>query len=224
MAKRSISILRGLILSAAILIAKAQGAPSEGAAPAQAATALRKAVAFHREAKDLALKFSVKAYNAALDKNEEYEGKLLLKGADAFRLEIPGGTYVSDGKTFWEYHPRNRQAIRKDAADRAGTPAPGEVLLRFLDSDPISEAMVREDGKEWIALSLDPSRAMKNLDSLAVLLDKSTYALHRVSSRDVSGNEAVYTVSSIKRNAGVKDREFAFKPPKGVEVVDMAGE
>lgn len=191
------------------------------AVPKEAGAALRKAVAYHREAQDLSLKFSASVYNAALDKRDEYQGRLLLKGADEFRLEIPGGTYVSDGKDYWEYHPQTKQAIRRAAADREVAPAPGEVLLRFLDSDPLSETAVREGGKEWIGLRLDPSRAMKNLDSLAVLLDKSTYALHRVSSRDVSGNEAVYTVLSVKRNAGLADKEFAFAPPKGAEVVDM---
>ena len=37
----------------------------------------------------------------------------------------------------------------------------------------------------------------------------------------VSGNEARYTVVSIKRNGGLKDKEFSFAPPKGTEIVDM---
>jgi outer membrane lipoprotein-sorting protein len=247
MAEHAESILRGISVAFAILIANsatgiayaadpagpAAAAPSPAAAAPsptaaapspEAVAALRKAIAYHREARDLALKFSASVYNAALDKRDEYTGRLLLKGADKFRLEIPGGVYVSDGKTYWEYHAKTKQAIRRDAADREGAPSPGEVLLRFLDSDPLSAAPVREDGKEWIGLRLDPARAMKNLDSLAVLLDKSSYALHQVSSRDVSGNEARYTVVSVKRNSGLKDGEFAFEPPKGAEVVDMRGE
>jgi outer membrane lipoprotein carrier protein len=100
-------------------------------------------------------------------------------------------------------------------------PLPGEVLLRFLDSKPLSVKPAVDGGKEFLEMSLDPARAMKNLDSLAVLLDKSDYSVHRISSRDVSGNEAEYTVTSIKRNAGIKDKEFAFAIPKGAEVVDM---
>lgn len=191
------------------------------AVPAEARAALAKAVAFHREAKDLALKFKAKVYNAALDKEDEYQGRLLLKGADKFRLEIPGGTYVSDGQSFWEYHAQNKQAVRKQASDMEGRPLPGDVLLRFLDSDPLSLARAMDGGKEYLEMRLDPSRAMKNLDSLAVQLDKGDYSLHRVTSRDVSGNEARYTVVSIKRNAGLKDKEFSFAAPKGTEIVDM---
>lgn len=207
--------------------APASHAPAEAAATAdsaaakEAVAALRKAIAFHREAKDLSLKFSAQVYNAALDKHDAYQGRFMLKGADKFRLEIPGGTFVSDGTTYWEYHAQTKQAIRKAASEGEGAIAPGAVLLRFLDSDPLSAATVREDGKEWIELRLDPSRAMKNLDSLTVLLDKGSYALHRISSRDVSGDEARYTVVSIKRDSGLKDKEFAFEPPKGAEVVDM---
>lgn len=245
MADSAISMLRAVplrpilfLIGVAIAIASAGSAPAAAAAPApqakpqaapgdsspanaEARAALRKAIVFHREAKDLALKFEAKVYNAALDKEDVYRGKLLLKGADKFRLEIPGGTYVSDGKDFWEYHPQNKQAVRKAAGERDGQPLPADVLLRFLDSDPLSAATVHEGGKAWLELRLDPSRAMKNLDSLSVLLDKGTAAVHRISSRDVSGNEARYTVVSIKRNSGLKDSEFAFTPPKGAETVDM---
>jgi outer membrane lipoprotein-sorting protein len=191
---------------------------------ADAGAALRKAVTFHREAKDLSLKFDASVYNAALDKQDEYQGRLLLKGSAKFRLEIPGGTYVSDGETFWEYHAQNRQVVVKAAKDMEDKPLPGDVLLRFLDSDPLSLAKAKDGGKEYLEMRLDPARAMKNLDSLAVLLDKADYSVHRISSRDVSGNEAKYTVTSIKRNSGLKDKEFAFALPKGAEVVDMRGE
>jgi outer membrane lipoprotein carrier protein len=191
------------------------------AAAAEAETALRKAIEYHRQAKDLSLKFRATVYNAALDKEDRYQGKLLLKGANKFRLEIPGGTYVSDGTTYWEYHAQTHQVIEKSAKNMEDKPLPGEVLLRFLDSKPLSVKPAVDGGKEFLEMSLDPARAMKNLDSLAVLLDKSDYSVHRISSRDVSGNEAEYTVTSIKRNAGIKDKEFAFAIPKGAEVVDM---
>lgn len=206
---------------AAASTAAAQAAPDGASQSSDARDALRKAVTYHREAKDLSLKFKASIYNAALEKRDRYEGKLLLKGADRFRLEIPGGSYVSDGTTYWEYHPQNGQVIVRRAKDMEDKPLPGEVLLRFLDSDPRSIAKAADDGKVYLELGLDPSRAMKNLDSLSVLLDPRTYSVHRITSRDVSGNEAEYTVTSIRRNAGLKDREFAFKTPKGAEVVDM---
>lgn len=202
--------------------AKPSEQPGGGASAAsEAGEALRKSIAYHREAKDLALKFQASVYNAALDKQDRYQGKLLLKGAARFRLEIPGGVYVCDGESYWEYHAQNHQVILKTAKDMEDKPLPGEVLLRFLDSEPLSIGQAVDGGKEFLRLSLDPSRAMKNLDSLTVLLDKRDYSVHRISSRDVAGNEAEYTVASIKRNGGLKDKEFAFSVPKGVDVVDM---
>ena len=199
------------------------GAP-ESDKDSQAREALRKSVEFHREAKDLTLAFRAEVYNAALDKEDAYQGRLLLKGSDKFRLEIPGASYVSDGSTYWEHHAGTGQVIMRRARDMEEKPLPGDVLLRFLDSDPLSLESVKADGRAYWEMRLDPSRAMKNLDSVAVLLDKKTYSLHRISSRDVSGNEAVYTVSRIRRNAGLKDGEFAFAVPKGAEVVDMRDE
>ncbi|MBW8889440.1 MAG: outer membrane lipoprotein carrier protein LolA, partial [Fibrobacteres bacterium] len=94
----------------------ATAAPADSSAFKEAKAALRKAIAFHREAQDLSLKFTAQVYNAALDKHDAYQGRFLLKGADKFRLEIPGGTFVSDGTTYWEYHAQTKQAIRKAAA------------------------------------------------------------------------------------------------------------
>lgn len=187
----------------------------------EARATLRQAVVFHRQARDIAFKFEAEVYNADLDKRDSYRGRLLLKDSTRFRLEIPGGTYVSDGKAFWEYHPKNNQAVVRDAAEMAGQPLPGEVLLRFLDSEPLSVARVKSGGKEVLELRLDPARAMKSLDSLSVQLDRKDHSLRRIASRDVNGNQSVYTLLSVKRNGGIKDREFAFTPPKGVEVVDM---
>ena len=195
-------------------------APAPQAAAGEAQQALRKAVAFHRLARDMTLRFRAVTYNPDLDKRDSYQGKLVLKDSTRFRLETPGGTYVSDGVTFWEYHPQNRQVVIRSARDAANNP-PGEVLLRFLDSDPLSLEKVKAGGKEYLKLRLDPSRAMKNLDSLAVLLNPSDYSVHTIGSRDASGNETEYTLVSVKRNAGVKDKVFVFQPPKGADVVDM---
>ena len=196
--------------------------PKDGASrTGEAVDVMRKTVAFHRDAKDLALKFKASVYNAALDKQDEYQGKLLLKGSSRFRLEIPGGIYVSDGESYWEYHAQTNQVVLKRAKDMEDKPLPGEVLLRFLDSEPLSLSEAVDGGKAYLEMRLDPSRAMKNLDSLAVLVDRREYSVHRISSRDLSGNLAEYTVTSIKRNGNLKDKEFTFAAPKGAEVVDM---
>lgn len=187
----------------------------------EARAALAKAITFHREASDFSLQFSAKIYNSALDKNEEYQGKLWIKDSLHFRLEIPGGTYVSNGKDYWEYHSQSHQVVIRNAKDLEDKPLPGDVLLRFLDSDPLSLKTSRFAGKEYLELGLDPTRAMKNLDSLVVFLDKKNYSLQVVVSRDVSGNEATYTVDSMKRNRGLKSKEFVFLPPKGCDIVDM---
>lgn len=205
------------------MLAAACFAPAAPAAAAdgEARDALRKSVIFHRQARDIAFKFEAEVHHSDLDKRDTYQGRLLLKDSTRFRLEIPGATYVSDGETFWVYHQKNEQVVVRAASEMAGQPLPGEVLLRFLDSEPLSVARVKAGGKEILELRLDPSRAMKNLDSLSVQLDRKDHSLRRIASRDVNGNESVYTLLSVKRNGGIKDREFVFTPPKGVEVVDM---
>ena len=187
----------------------------------EASEALSRAVAFHREAKDMAVRFRAEVYNTTLDKRDIYQGKLLLKGSSKFRLEIPGGTYVCDGATFWEHHSQTGQVLIRKASDMEDKPLPGEVLLRFLDSAPMSLAKSDSAGKKWLDLRLDPSKAMKNLETLHVRLNGADYSVSRISSRDLSGNESEYDMLSVKRNRGIKDKEFSFSIPKGAEVVDM---
>ncbi len=196
-------------------------APQVSSSATEAQIALRKAIAFQRESKDLAINFSASVYNQTLDKKENYSGKLLLKDSTKFRLEIPGGTYVSDGVHYWEYHVQNHQVILRKASDVKDQPLPADVLLRFLDSKPMSLIKTSLHGKAYLEMRLDPSLAMKNLDSLVVMLDEENFSLYRVSSRDVSGNEAQYTVTGLRKNRGIKDREFVFVSPKGSELVDM---
>lgn len=218
-AKPRLSIL--LIPFLAIALAFQAFARADSGAVGEAREAMRKAIAFHRGAKDLSIRFKAEVYNADLDRSDAYEGRLLLKDSTRFRLEIPGATYVSDGQAFWEYHAKNKQVVVRPAADMEDRPLPGDVLLRFLDSEPLSASSAKEGGKTYLELELEPSRAMKNLDSLSVRLDSKNHSVRRISSRDASGNEAVYTLLSVKRNSGLKDKEFAFDPPKGVETVDM---
>lgn len=214
--------------SAAGAAAKPPAAPAKSSDSAasraggldEARAALRRAVVFHRQAADLSLRFQAEVYNADLDKRDTYKGRLLLKDSTRFRLEVPGGTYVSDGKVFCEYHAKNRQAVIRPAGEMQGD-LPANVLLRFLDADPLSVARVKEGGREYLELVLDPSRAMKSLDSLSVRLDRTDHSLRRVDSRDANGNETRYTLLSVKRNAGLADKEFTFAPPKGTDVVDM---
>lgn len=205
---------------AAAAVKSSDSSASRAGGVDEARAALRRAVVFHRQAADLSLRFQAEVYNADLDKRDTYKGRLLLKDSTRFRLEVPGGTYVSDGKVFCEYHAKNKQAVIRPAGEMQGD-LPANVLLRFLDADPLSVARVKEAGKEYLELVLDPSRVMKSLDSLSVRLDRKDHSLRRVDSRDANGNEARYTLLSVKRNAGVGDKEFTFAPPKGTDVVDM---
>ena len=187
----------------------------------EARRVLQKAAAYHREAKDMSLRFRAEVYNAASDKHESYQGKLLLGDSDRFRLEIPAGIYVSDGSEYWEYHPQNHQALLRNARNLEEGASPGGIFLRFLDADPVSMERVKLEGREYWKLRLNPSVALKNLDSLSVWLNPSDCSVFRIDSRDLSGNETDYTLRSVKRNTGLKDEEFRYAPPKGAEVVDM---
>jgi outer membrane lipoprotein-sorting protein len=54
-----------------------------------------------------------------------YEGKLWMGKEGQFRLEYPGGTLVSDGATFSEYHPKNQQVILRHAGEPGNRLLPG---------------------------------------------------------------------------------------------------
>ncbi len=225
MLKPALSIIGVILaLTAAWVSAAPPAAPLPEFTPAVNSAAdslLQKAVAFHRQAKDLTLAFQAKTYQSALDKTSEYSGTLQLKGEGKFRLEIPGTRIVSDGKTVWEHHEANQQVLIKDIKFWDEGQLPAQALFRFLDARALEHEVVQEGKIRLHKLTLDPSEKVKNLRGLVVYLRADNDKVHKIETEDLSDNTTEYRLTRVEANKGLNDKVFRYSVPKGVESVDM---
>jgi outer membrane lipoprotein-sorting protein len=69
------------------------------------------------------------------------------------------------------------------------------------------------------ALKLTPRRAEPEYEYLIVSVDPSTMQMRGLTTRDRQGGDSALTFTNLKENTGISDKEFAFRVPRGVEVI-----
>lgn len=150
-----------------------------------------------------------------------YDGQLFTADSNVFRLNIPAGTYVSDGKTYWEYHPSTKQVIVKPAQTLAGKALPARMLLDYLSAEPLSCDTLKQGKASLVRIGLRPSESSANLDSLDIRISLKSRQWQSVGTVDVNGMRTTYTLKKCRAIASLPTSHFVFNPPKGVEIVDM---
>ena len=129
-------------------------------------------------------------------------------------------TFVSDGKKIYSYVPADKQVIVSDvpAADEATTAVlflagKGNLVRDFT----ISYADTTSPGA--IALRLDPRQKQRDYDWLIVTVDEKTMQIRALTASDQQGGRSTFTFANYRENTGVADSVFAFKIPRGADVI-----
>ena len=128
--------------------------------------------------------------------------------------------FVSDGKKIYSYLPQDRQVIVNDVppADQAATPAlflagKGDISRDFTAAaadSPVPGA---------VALKLTPRRSEPDYQYLIVAVDPATLQIRALTTRDHQGGDSTLTFTNMKENRGLSDKDFAFRIPRGVDVI-----
>jgi outer membrane lipoprotein carrier protein len=128
--------------------------------------------------------------------------------------------FVSDGKKIYFYVPEDRQVQVTDmpSADQAATPAlflagRGNITRDF------TAAYADTSPAGTVALKLTPRKPEPDYEYLIVALDPKTLQIRALTTRDRQGGDSTLTFSNLKENTGISDNEFAFRIPRGVDVV-----
>jgi outer membrane lipoprotein-sorting protein len=90
-------------------------------------------------------------------------------------------------------------------------------LVRDFDA-----AMAPSPVKGAVALKLTPRQRQPEYEYLVVAFDPATLQIRSLTTRDLQGGESTTTFSNMKENRGTSDKEFVFRPPRGVTVVTDA--
>lgn len=131
--------------------------------------------------------------------------------------------FVSDGRQLYSYIPADRQVIvtRLPAEDEATTPAlfltgKGDIARDFTAT--AAETPV----PGTTALKLTPRREEPEYEYLVVAVDPASLQIRGLTTRDRQGGDSTLIFNNLKENSGISDKEFAFRIPRGVDVISDA--
>jgi outer membrane lipoprotein carrier protein len=201
--------------------AGAQAGPSDAAALAEALQ--RK----YDNIRDFSSDF-VHAYEGGvLRKRLTERGRLLVKKPGKMRWEYTSPEqklFVSDGVKMYSYLPQEKQVIVSSipAQDQATTPTlflagKGNLTRDFTASLVDLPAGMAPGGR---AVRLVPRNRQPDYDWLILVVDPATLAIRGLVTGDAQGGKSSFAFSNLKENIGLADKEFEFKIPRGVDVVN----
>lgn len=177
--------------------------------------------------KDFSTDF-VHAYQGGVLKKQVTErGHLLVKKPGKMRWDYTAPEakqFVSDGVKMYSYVPQDKQVIVGSIGrdDDATTPAlflagKGSLTRDFTPSLVDLPAGLPAGSR---ALKLVPKSRERDYDWLVLAVDPSTLAIRGLVTSDTQGGTSTFSFTNLKENVGISDSAFAFKIPRGVDVIN----
>ena len=169
----------------------------------------------------------VHAYRGGVLKKEVTErGHLIVKRPGKMRWQYIAPEeklFVSDGVKMYSYIPQDKQVMVSSmpSDDRATTPMLFLVgkgnLVRDFSVSLVEPGSGAPPGTR--ALKLVPKSAQQEYDWLVLEVGAQALDLRGLATVDAQGGQSRFSFTNLKENTGVTDKEFAFKIPRGVDVV-----
>jgi outer membrane lipoprotein carrier protein len=211
----------GLALCAAALVQPVPRAADQ-TAPELASALQRK----YDGIKDFSADFTHAYEGGVLRKKITERGRLLVKKPGKMRWDYTAPEpkqFVSDGSQMYSYIPQDKQVIvvTVPPEDEATTPTlflagKGNLTRDFTPSLVEIPAGAPAGSR---ALKLVPKTRQRDYDWLTLVVDPATLSIRGLVTVDGQGGTSSFSFTNMKENVGLSDKEFAFKIPRGVDVV-----
>ncbi len=204
-----------------LLLAAAIALPD--ASSAELASALQRK---YDTIRDFSAEFTHAYEGGVLKKQIIERGHLLIKKPGKMRWEYSAPDqklFVSDGAKLYSYIPQDRQVIVSTvpAEDEATTPtlflAGKGNLTRDFTASLVDVPTGMPPGSR--ALRLVPKTPQRDYDWLVLVVDPVSLDLRGLVTADAQGGTSSFVFTGLKVNTNPSDKEFAFKIPRGVDVV-----
>lgn len=213
------SVLLALVLSVAPL-ARPHAVDQS---PAQLAQALQRK---YDGIRDFSADFVHTYRGGVLNKQLSESGRLLVKKPGKMRWEYTAPEkklFVSDGAKMYSYIPADKQVVVSAVPpeDKVATPAlflagKGNLTRDFV---PSFTDMPTSLPKGSLGLKLVPKTPQADYDWLVLAVDSATLELRGLVTFDAQGGTSSFSFTKLKENVGLTDKEFAFKVPRGVDLL-----
>ena len=177
----------------------------------------------YQKVRDFSADFAQTYRGGALRTESREQGTMAIKKPGRMRwiyTKPDRHEFISDGSQIYVYLPADKQVIVSQVPpdDQATTSAlflsgKGDIARDF------TPAFVESPLAGTIALKLTPRRPEPDYEYLVVMADPATLQIRGLTTRDRQRGESTITFTNLKENRGISDKEFAFRIPRGVEVV-----
>ncbi len=176
----------------------------------------------YKTIKDVTAEFVQNITFAVSKMEQSFQGSLIMKKGNKYRIEMDQQTIVTDGKTVWSYsHPNNQVIIDKYKEDPKSF-SPDRVLINV--SQNFNTIFIGDEklfGKKTAVIKLTPKESRSLIKAMKVWIDLDDYLMRKIEITDVSDNVNLYLINSIKLNTGVSDNIFKFEIPEGTDTIDL---
>jgi outer membrane lipoprotein carrier protein len=204
----------------ALLLIPVVGAAQTGPNPEALAKALQ---ARYQNVRDFTADF-VQTYRGGVLRTETREkGTVAVKKPGRMRwtyISPERKEFVSDGEKMYSYIPEDRQVLVSDVP--ADNEAPTPVLFLAGKGDLVKDftaAIAPSPVSGSVGLKLTPRRSEPEYEYLIVAVDPATLQIRALTTRDRQGGESTLRFENLQENKGISDKDFAFRIPRGVDVI-----
>jgi len=177
----------------------------------------------YRSFKSLSMDFIKTIRSEIFETENRIKGKMILKNPNKFKIQTKEETIVCDGEFIWTYSVENQQVI-KNLVDRSENLfKPNQYLSNFR-----SEYVPQLEGEEKVnqtkcfKLLLSPKKDDVFIKRMTIWVDKKDLLAKKLEYKDSNDNEVTLIFQRIKANRKIKDSEFIFQTPPGVEELDLS--
>lgn len=134
--------------------------------------------------------------------------------------------FVSDGVKLYTHLVADKQVIVSPAPG----PDQGDIPAMFLagqsdlarDYTPSFTALPGA-AQGLVTLKLVPRKPNADYESLGIGVDAKTLQILFLTAVDTQGGRSSFTFTNLKENRGLSDKDFVFRIPRGVEVLNSGG-
>jgi outer membrane lipoprotein carrier protein len=175
--------------------------------------------------RDFAADFTHTYEGGVLRKQITESGHLIVKKPGKMRWDYSAPEpkqFVSDGVKMYSYIPQDKQVIVAAVPpDEEATPTlflagKGNLTRDFTPSLADAPAGAPPGSR---ALKLVPKGKQRDYDWLVLVVDPASLAIRGLLTVDSQGGKSSFSFTNLKENVGLTDKDFAFKIPRGVDVV-----
>jgi outer membrane lipoprotein carrier protein len=208
-----------LVLTAAIATLTVSATAQQPSAT-QVAAALQ---ARYDQIRDFSADFTQQYESGVLRRKLTERGKVHVKKPGKMRwdyAEPEKKVFVSDGSQIHLWVPADNQVTQSPVPkqDEATTAVLFLVGKGNLTRD-FTVTFVPGAPAGTYGLRLEPKLPERDYDWLQLVIDQQTLQIRSLMAADRQGGQSTFTFSNFKENIGVPDSTFAFKIPRGADVV-----